>query len=151
MKKWNLWLFASLFAAVFTMAACGDDDDDDVTPPSGSGASAGDLEGTWKSPFTEGTYVFKGDKLTVDEYGEKYEGTFSLKDGEITFTYNRGGTQETSKGKVSMLYGKQVLVIKSKPENGADYSISEAADVLFKNGVAPKTLTSDIQASGSGI
>ncbi|MBO4810104.1 MAG: hypothetical protein J5552_00900 [Prevotella sp.] len=144
MKKWNLWLFASLFAAVFTLAACGDDDDDDVTPPSGSGASVGDLEGTWKSPFSEGTYVFKGDKLTIDEYGQRYDGTFTLKNDEITFTHTTQGQQVTEKGKVILLYGKQVLVIKSTYENGAG-NYDETAEVLFKNGVAPKTLVSDIQ------
>ncbi len=29
MKKLNLWLFASLFVAAFTLSACGSDDDDD--------------------------------------------------------------------------------------------------------------------------
>lgn len=149
MKKWNLWLFASLFTAVFTLAACGDDDDEDVTPPPGNGASVSDLEGTWKSPITESTYVFKGnklavDKLAVEEYGNKYEGTFTLKDGEITFTYTEDGVQETMKGKVSMLYGKQVLVIKAKPEGG-EIPTDEGAEVLFKNGVAPNTPVSDIQ------
>ena len=145
MKKWNLWLFASLFTAVFTLAACGDDDDEDVTPPPGNGASVGDLEGTWKSPVTEGTYVFKGDKLTIDEYDERHEGTFTLKDGELTFTYTKEGKQTTDKAKVAMLYGKQVLVLKAKPENVEDYSLVEVATVLFKNGIAPKTPSSDIQ------
>ena len=37
MKKLNLWLLLSLFAAAFTLSACGsDDDDDNSTPPTAS-------------------------------------------------------------------------------------------------------------------
>ncbi len=163
MKKWNLWLLASLFAAVFTLAACGDDDDEDVTPPPGNGASVGDLEGTWKSPIAEdlyggkvynpdslwvrATYEFQGNMLRIS-YSENvgdYYGTFTLKDGEITFGKQVYGKQVTVKAKVIMLYGKQALVLKIKPENGEESMVDEVTEVLFKNGVAPKTLVTDIQ------
>lgn len=41
MKKLNLWLLMSLFAAAFTLSACGSDDDDKPT-------NANQLVGTWK-------------------------------------------------------------------------------------------------------
>ena len=147
MKKLNLWLLASLFVAAFTLTACGDDDDS-VTPPPTPDGPVNSIEGTWKSPFTGITYVFSGDKFSVkDAEGLQKEGTFTITDGVITCTYSEDGKQKTESGKVATLYQKQVLVIKFKPEDGEGYSISEAAEVLYKDGVAPTTPVEDIQGN----
>ena len=147
MKKLNLWLLASLFVAAFTLCACGDDDDS-VTPPPTPDGPVNSIEGTWKSPFTGITYVFSGDKFSVkDAEGLQKEGTFTITDGVITCTYSEDGKQKTESGKVATLYQKQVLVIKFKPEDGEGYSISEAAEVLYKDGVAPTTPVEDIQGN----
>ena len=146
MKKLNLWLFASLFVAAFTLAACGDDD---VTPPPTPDGEVSSVEGTWKSPFTDVTYVFSGDKFTIkDSQGNlQKEGTFTLNAGVLKMNYTTDGKQETASGKVTTLYKNQVLVIKVKPDNGDDYSISEAAEVLYKDGIAPTTPVEDIQGN----
>lgn len=148
MKKLNLWLLVSLFVAAFMLTACGDDDDS-VTPPPTPDGPVNSIEGTWKSPFTEMTYVFSGDKFSVkDSKGAlQKEGTYTLKDGVLKFDYTTDGKQETASGKVTTLYQNQVLVIKSKPEGGEGYSISEAAEVLYKDGVAPTTPVEDIQGN----
>ena len=146
MKKLNLWLFVSFFVAAFTLAACGDDD---VTPPPTPDGEVSSVEGTWKSPFTDVTYVFSGDKFTIkDSQGNlQKEGTFTLNAGVLKMNYTTDGKQETASGKVTTLYKNQVLVIKVKPDNGDDYSISEAAEVLYKDGIAPTTPVEDIQGN----
>ena len=92
--------------------------------------------------------MFSGDKFSVkDAEGLQKEGTFTITDGVITCTYSEDGKQKTESGKVATLYQKQVLVIKFKPEDGEGYSISEAAEVLYKDGVAPTTPVEDIQGN----
>jgi hypothetical protein len=44
MKKLNLWLFASLFVAAFSLTACSSDDDDNSSGSSGNPTS---IEGKW--------------------------------------------------------------------------------------------------------
>lgn len=70
MKKLNLWLFASLFVAAFTLTACGDDDDPEV--PNSDVAGANDLVGTWKVATTDDsyTYTFTESQLTIKHNNE---------------------------------------------------------------------------------
>jgi len=148
MKKLNLWLLASLFVAAFTLAACGDDNDSVTPPPPGPDGDVSNIEGTWKSPFAGLTCVFSGEKFTIkDNQGILHDGTYTLKDGEITFNYTDDGKQVKASAKVTTLYQQQALVIKGNPDDGEGYSIFEAAEVFFKDGKAPETPASDIQGN----
>ena len=72
MKKMNFWLLASLFAAAFTLTACGDDDDDDNTGGSTS------VVGTWTA------YVDAVDESMMGRYDHyllyelKSDNTFTI-------------------------------------------------------------------------
>ena len=148
MKKLNLWLLLSLFVAAFTLTACGDDNDS-VTPPPAPEGGVSSIDGTWTSPITGVTCVFSGEKFSLkDNNGSLIkDGTYTLKDGVITFTYSEDGKQVTESAKTTTLYQNQVLVIKSKPDGGEGYSIFEAAEVFYKDGVAPTTPVADVQGN----
>ena len=99
MKKLNLWLFASLFVAAFTLTACGDDDE---TP-----ANTNAISGTWKWVQNYGddassvvTLVFdnnNGYKKTEEKWlgGQLhvrwiYTGTYALLDGnKVSVSVNK--------------------------------------------------------------
>ena len=153
MKKLNYWLYASLFVAAFTLAACGDDDEDatTATPPtvpsetSPEGVTVEDLKGTWKYDYYQTTYVFTDKTFTVTEGDFNYTANYTLKDGVISYTYMVDSIAEKGSFNVYFMYNKSVLALKAKPVDGDDYSISEAAVVLFRDGKAPNTPKSDIQ------
>ena len=106
MKKLNLWLFASLFVAAFTLTACGSDDDDN-TP-----AGPTSIVGKWSASvpaWGDGlcsrynhdiTYEFKSDKTFVVQAdwsggGEdvkqlcRFSGTYSDANGTVTLSMKK--------------------------------------------------------------
>jgi hypothetical protein len=154
MKKLNFWLFASLFIAAFTLTACGDDDEDTTTatPPtvpsetSTESVTVDDLKGTWKYDFYGTTYEFTENTFTVKMQDEEtYTANYTLKDGVISYSYTFDGKAEKGSANVYLMYNKSVLAMKAKPVDGDDYSIREAATILYRNGQAPNTPKSDIQ------
>ena len=154
MKKLNFWLFASLFIAAFTLTACGDDDEDTTTatPPtvpsetSTESVTVDDLKGTWKYDFYGTTYEFTENTFTVKLQDEEtYTANYTLKDGVISYSYTFDGKAEKGSANVYLMYNKSVLAMKAKPVDGDDYSIREAATILYRNGQAPNTPKSDIQ------
>lgn len=138
MKKFNFWLLASLFAAAFTLTACGDDEDGDNVE-----GAASDLVGTWS--MDDMTYVFTKDNLTI-KYGDQvsYNGPYTYANGYLEGASIDG---DEAKLQVKFLYNKSVLVLKYVPENADDYSLDEVAIVLYKNGKAPNTSANDIQGT----
>lgn len=105
MKKLNLWLFASLFVAAFTLSACGDDDTSGDNP--GNPTS---IEGKWHAyvkAWGDGlcsrynhdiTYEFKSDKTFMVEAcweggGEniwyRFSGTYSDANNIITLNVKK--------------------------------------------------------------
>ena len=100
MKKLNLWLFASLFVAAFTLTACGSDDDEPT--------KQNRLSGIWicTQPFESGgravyslTFGTDNSCTLVKELWESadklhvrwiYEGKYIVtSDAEVTFTLER--------------------------------------------------------------
>jgi hypothetical protein len=73
-----------------------------------------------------------------------FEGTYSYTDGRIMY-YVQDSIKTTAK--VKFLYDKSVLVLRTTPDNPDDYSLSEVAEVLYKDGKAPNTPVSDIQGT----
>lgn len=152
MKKLNFWLFASLFIAAFTLSACGSDDDDSTATPSTvpsetstDEVTTASLKGTWKYDFYEMTYEFTETTFTATEFGHTFTANYTLKDGVISYSYTEDGQAHQGTAQVYFLYNKSVLVMKAKPADGENFSISEAATVLYRNGNAPTTPKSDIQ------
>ena len=116
MKKLNLWLFASLFVAAFTLSACGSDDDKDDgnKPPKDESldVTEANLKGTWdgslEHDFAQGYYQrwrvqFDGKNYTawhthqivgtindqdmsLKTVGNKEQGTWEYKDGALILT-----------------------------------------------------------------
>ena len=105
MKKLNLWLFASLFLAAFTLSACGDDDTSGDNP--GNPTS---IEGKWHAyvkAWGDGlcsrynhdiTYEFKSDKtFTVladwswDEEKAlfRFSGSYTTSNGTVTLNFKK--------------------------------------------------------------
>jgi len=69
-NKKTLFGFIAFAVIIFTLAGCGG------SKPNGTYVDAeGDV-----------SITFSGNKLTIDEYGEKIEGTYKAKDGKIHFT-----------------------------------------------------------------
>ena len=93
MKKWNLWLLASLFVAAFTLTACSKDDDDDKK-------NSMSLIGTWKAwdSMDETHYqllTFNKDKtfsldyvniISSQPYTYNWSGTWTEEDGNLVIT-----------------------------------------------------------------
>ena len=154
MKKKYLWLLMSLFVAAFTLSACGGDDDDDTTtatPPtvpsdtSSTEVTTADLKGTWKYGFYGLTYVFTDNTFTITTDENSYTANYTLKDGVISYNYTLDNQPQQGSANIYLLYDKNVLVMKAKPYGGEDYSISEAATILYRDGKEPTTLKSEIQ------
>jgi hypothetical protein len=143
MKKKNLWLLASLFAAVFTLSACGDDDEPEgPNTPSGP-VTTNDLVGTWTINSTDDDYVatFTQDQVTFKMNGEvQFRGGYTVTDGVVKYTWE-GGTYESVPG---LLYDKSVLVMKEtiKSVEGNEELLSM---ILFKQGKTVNAKSEDIQ------
>ena len=103
MKKLNLWLFASLFVAAFTLSACGSDDDDTPSGPTS-------IEGKWHAyvkSWGDGlcsrynhdiTYEFKSDKtftVLADWSGDeekalfRFTGSYTTANGKVTLSIQK--------------------------------------------------------------
>lgn len=144
MKKLNLWLFASLFVAAFTLTACGDDDDPEV--PNSDVVGTNDLIGTWKVATTDDsyTYTFTESQLTIKYNNEvEFQGTYTFQNG--TLTYSQDGRE--SSFKPGLLINKSVLVLKTMATNDDGKSYEELAVILFKEGKTINTNASDIQGN----
>ena len=141
MKKKNLWLLASLFAAVFTLSACGDDEEG-PNEPNGP-VTTNDLVGTWTINSTDDNYVamFTQDQVTFKMNGEvRFRGGYTVNDGVVKYTWD-GGTYESVPG---LLYDKSVLVMKEtvKSIDGNEEMLSM---ILFKKGKTVNATSDDIQ------
>ena len=112
MKKLNLWLFASLFVAAFTLSACGDDKDDNPPKDEKIEVTEANLKGTWdgslEHDFAQGYYQrwrvqFDGknytawhthqiigtiynEDMSLKTVGDKEQGTWEYKDGALILT-----------------------------------------------------------------
>lgn len=93
MKKLNLWLLLSLFAAAFTLTACGGSDDDD--PPVDTNPLFGRWEGqvSYNNNATNVSYAFtiNSDNSIIYEY-RMYSGGGGLHNGyNLTGSYQING------------------------------------------------------------
>lgn len=113
MRKFPLWLCASLFVAAFTLSACGGDDDNNNPPQDETLAvTAENLKGTWdcviehdmaQSYYQRRRLTFDGKNYTswhtylragtindedqgVKTVGDKEQGTWEYKDGQLVLT-----------------------------------------------------------------
>ena len=145
MKKLNLWLFLSLFAAAFTLTACGSDDDDSPkTPdvPSSTEVTVADLVGTWTIAGSDITfnYVFTETEVTINYSGHVgFKGAYTLKDGVLSI--------DGSDFKPALLKNKAVLVLKvvAKNDDGTEYE--ELGQLLYKQGKTITDTADDIQGN----
>ncbi|MBR1788000.1 MAG: hypothetical protein IJ762_02245 [Bacteroidaceae bacterium] len=144
MRKWNLWLLASLFIAAFTLSACGDDDEETKDGPvKTSTTTVEDLVGTWNIGNSEENYIatFTRDQVTFKRDGEvEFQGSYLVKDGVVSFTWD--GTEY--KSVQNLLYDKSVLVLKQVFKNGDDET-EMLGMMLFKQGKKVNVTSNDIQ------
>lgn len=120
MKKLNIWLFASLFVAAFTLSACGGDDDDDNPTPAGQ-----------DNPNTPTSVVGKWSAF-VPKWGE---GLLSRYDHQMNYEFKADNTFSiltgwygTSKASDDAQY--RTTLIPGEPNYPADTYVLEA--VLFR-------------------
>jgi hypothetical protein len=107
MKKLNLWLFASLFVAAFTLAACGSDGDD-TPPPSGS-----DIQGNWywymdnDNNNIAGAMIIRNNEfdLIIGAWGQKYSGTYTYQSGVMKLHITKGRTSRAPHTGYGVGYG----------------------------------------------
>ena len=143
MKKKNLWFFASLFAAVFTLSACGDDEPEGPDTPNDTTLTASDLIGTWSVNGIDNGYVatFTQDEVAIGLNGRlQFKGGYTVKDGVVKYTWN-GDEFESVPG---LLYNKSVLVMKEIIKNGKE-SKEMLSMLLFKQGKTVNATSNDIQ------
>ena len=145
MKKMNLWLLASLFTAVFTLASCSSSDDNDTkNPATGSNTGKEDILGEWNNVTTqdsEGTVTFTNDKVVIKDHGEvRYEGDYTIKDGVVSFTWD----QTEYKSLPTLICEKAVMIFKSVYQDG-DYSQEGLGYMLVKQGKTVTATIDDIQ------
>jgi len=150
MKKYFklMSLFLGMMVCATGFVACGDDDEDTTTAKDSSSTgkvTTADLKGTWKYDFYGLSYVFTEKTFTATEGEETYTANYTLKDGVISYSYMLDDQPQQGTANVYLLYNKSVLVMKAKPANGEDYSISEAAVILYRDGKNPTTPKADIQ------
>jgi len=58
-------------------------------------ACGGGLSGTYADATGSMTFTFKGKNFTTEAWGQKNEGTFTTKDGKITFANVTSGREDT--------------------------------------------------------
>jgi hypothetical protein len=101
MKKLNLWLFASLFLAAFTLCACGGDDGDGDTPPPTPTSVVGTWDAFIKASNPDDMALRYSHKLT---YVFNQDGTF-----KIRTIYGQGESSEQFQGEETVVFtGKYV-------------------------------------------
>ena len=100
MKKWNLWLLASLFVAALTLTACSKDDDEKKNDPKkevkkvmGTWVSVNPEFDSWSKTVTlndDNTFTYTYCAYAGEEYENKniYSGNWELKNGDILVTLN---------------------------------------------------------------
>lgn len=142
MKKLNFWLFTSLFVAAFTLTACGGDDSDDPTPTPPSSAGKSDLIGKWTLKRESGTstYEFTDSKLSLD--GGETMIPYTFENGVLKYVDGENNLELS----VSMLYEKNVLVLKHTEKNGEDKEYTEV-DFAFRDGKTIPAKVEDIQGT----
>ena len=160
MKKLNLWLLLSLFAAAFTLTACGDDDDTPSKVPNSSGFTTADIVGSWSlklENFTL-TYSFTSTNLTITSNGEvQNTGIYTLEGDNLTFFTTENVYNDeyqmyedqfvTKKYKVGVLYDNTVLILKTLAEDENTQTTYEASEILFRDGKTANIPSSDIQGT----
>ncbi len=154
MKQFNLWLFAGLFAAVFTLSACGDDD---TNEPPKEKVTAETLKGTWDGSidhdYAQGYYQrwrihFDGKKYTswhthlvagsvndsiqgLKTVGNKEEGTWEYTGGNLVLTPEKQWASYV----ITSLDPLKYTYYKYYPESMEAEQWYETPELIVKSGV----------------